>query len=57
MKSIAIKNKACLANTEDLFDMVQGACFFSKLDLALDSVGHFEFIVIDSAEETLFLPS
>ena len=34
LNKITIKNKVCLPNVEDLFDMVQGSTFFSKLDLA-----------------------
>ena len=36
LNKITIKNKACLPNPEDLFDMVQlqGSRFFTKLDLA-----------------------
>ena len=34
LNKITIKNKVCLPNVEDLFDVVQGSLFFSKLDLA-----------------------
>ena len=33
LNRITIKNKACLPNIDDLFDTVQGSCFFTKLDL------------------------
>ncbi len=35
LNKITIKNKACIPNVEDLFDKVQGAKFFSHLDLHL----------------------
>ena len=34
LNKIIIKSKVCLPNVEDLFDVVQGSTFFSKLDLA-----------------------
>ena len=34
LNKITIKNKVCLPNVEDLFDVGQGSTFFSKLDLA-----------------------
>ena len=34
LNKITIKNKVCLPNVEDLFDVVQGSLFFSRLDLA-----------------------
>ena len=34
LNKITIKNKVCLPNVEDLFDVVQGSAFFSKLDFA-----------------------
>ena len=33
LNRITIKNKACLPDIDDLFDTVQGSCFFTKLDL------------------------
>ena len=33
LNKITIKNKACLPNIDDLFDTVQGARYFTKLDL------------------------
>ena len=33
LNKVTIKNKVCLPNVEDLFDVVQGSAFFSKLDL------------------------
>ena len=33
-RSLTVKNKVCLPNVKDLFDVVQGSIFFSKLDLA-----------------------
>ena len=34
LNKITIKNRACMPNIDDLFDVVQGSKFFSKLDLA-----------------------
>ena len=34
LNKITIKNQVCLPNVEELFDVVQGSAFFSKLDLA-----------------------
>ena len=33
LNKITVKNKACLPNVDDLFDTVQGARYFTKLDL------------------------
>ena len=33
LNRITIKNKACLPNADDLFDVIQGSSYFSKLDL------------------------
>ena len=33
LNKITIKNKACMPNADDLFDVVQGCEYFSKLDL------------------------
>ena len=33
LNKITIKNKACLPNTDDLFDTVQGSTYFTKFDL------------------------
>ena len=33
LNKITVKNKACLPNIDDLFDTIQGAKYFSKLDL------------------------
>ena len=33
LNRITIKNEACLPNIDDLFDIVQGSLFFTKLDL------------------------
>ena len=33
LNKITIKNKACLPNIDDLFDTVQAARYFTKLDL------------------------
>ena len=44
LNRITIRNKACIPNVEDLFDRVQGARFFSHLDLHL---GYNQVLVRD----------
>ena len=36
LNKITVKNKACMPNADDLFDALQGVCYFSKLDLHSD---------------------
>ncbi len=45
LNRITIKNKACIPNVEDLFDRVQGARFFSHMDLHL---GYNQVLVKES---------
>ena len=53
LNKVTIKNKYPLPRIDDLFDQLQGACVFSKIDLRsgyyqlkITRYGHYEFVVM-----------